>query len=358
MTANTQNTHSADPRELRRALEMVDFFAGLAEVEIQRAARRTPQGSVLPVLLVGGFLGSGKTTLMQRLLTGNHGLRITAVVNDVAEINIDARLVKRSSNDTLELGNGCVCCSQSGELARMLDEIAAAPDRPDVIMIETSGVADLWALAQIVSRLDTCTLDGVVNVLDAANPPAAEVAELMIRQIAAADIVLLNKTDIATRQQLAEAEAIATRHAPRAQVLRTAECAVPTAALLGPLNIAPRVLEPHSSSGHSHFASTFTTLALRSHKTIDLAKVEHLLDTLPCNVLRAKGLLRVSDAEKTVYELHQVGGRRRTTLAGMTCNSSELVLIGTREAMDLETLMQHFSVAGFELPSQETCVVL
>lgn len=338
---------ATDPRELRRALEMMDFFAGLAEVEMQRSTRRADPDGTLPVLLVGGFLGSGKTTLMKRMLTGTHGLRITAIVNDVAEINIDARLVRTSGTETLELGNGCVCCSQSGELARMLDKMAAAPNRPDVVMVETSGVADLWALAQIVARLKSCRLDGVVDILDAANAPVPEVEDLMNRQIAAADIVLLNKSDIATADQLVDAEARAAKFAPRAQVIRTADCAVPTAALIGPLNVAPRRQEDHSGARHNHVDTTFTTLAMRARGATDLEQVEHLLDTLPCKVFRAKALLRSPRPTNAVHEVQQVGPRRRVTLSDVPCEASELVLIGTRATMDKASLLQHFSPAGF-----------
>lgn len=143
----TATPSHADPAELRRALDMMDFFSGMAEAEILRQTRRAQRGATLPVLLVGGFLGAGKTTLMQRLLTGDHGQKLTAIVNDVAAINIDARLIARAGRDTVALANGCVCCSQSGELARTLADLADTPGRADAVVVETSGVADLWALA-------------------------------------------------------------------------------------------------------------------------------------------------------------------------------------------------------------------
>jgi G3E family GTPase len=164
------------------------------------------------VIIVTGFLGSGKTTLVNRLLTADHGRRLAVVVNEFGEVGIDHHLLISSDQEVIQMNNGCICCTVRGDLLRSFFELATHRSKFDTVIIETTGLADpapvaqsLYADARI--RADF-TLDGVVTVVDAKHissqlESSAEASE----QIAFADLIVLNKTDLATPEELDGIEA-------------------------------------------------------------------------------------------------------------------------------------------------------
>src|SRR5207237_2789362 len=148
----------------------------------------------VPILLVTGFLGAGKTTIVNHLLAHAEGRRIAAVVNDFGAINIDAELIAGASDGVVSLANGCICCSLEGDLLRTLSTLLRRDPRPDTIVIETSGVADP---ADIVRNLmdpvilREAPLETVLCVMDAGTPPSALDDALVRAQLRVADIVAL-----------------------------------------------------------------------------------------------------------------------------------------------------------------------
>ena len=154
----------------------------------------------VPILLVTGFLGAGKTTLVNHILAHAAGRRIAAVVNDFGAINIDAELIAGASEGIISLKNGCICCSLEGDLLRTLAGILRRDPHPDYIVIETSGVADP---ADIVRNLmdpviwKEAPLETVLCVVDATTPVAKLDDALLRSQLRAADVVALSKTDLA-----------------------------------------------------------------------------------------------------------------------------------------------------------------
>ncbi len=163
--------HTAD--DYVRAYDSLQFLLG--KVEADALARRRPvtagtAGTALPVVVVAGFLGAGKTTLLAHLLARPGGRRITALVNDMAALDIDAGLIAERHDNILSLTNGCAYCSQSGGAARALLDVLTRPERPDLVLLEASGIADPWALAQIVGGLPGHRLDHVVTLVDATGP--------------------------------------------------------------------------------------------------------------------------------------------------------------------------------------------
>ena len=161
----------------------------------------------VPMTTIGGFLGAGKTTLLNHILHGDHGLKIAALVNDFGAINIDAQLVVGVEGETVNLSNGCICCTIRGDLLKAALELLQREDAPEYIIVETSGVSDPIAVANVFLAPEIralVRLDGILVVVDADNVLTLdeENAGLALDQIAVADIVVLNKVDLVTAETL------------------------------------------------------------------------------------------------------------------------------------------------------------
>ena len=163
--------------------------------------------------MLTGFLGAGKTTLLNRILTGDHGLRIAVLVNDFGSINIDADLVVglESDGDLISLANGCVCCNVRDDLVTAVTQVMARPDQPEYIILEASGVAEPSSIALTFmdeDLRDRIRLDSIMCVIDAEQVFAVpEMMELKLRQVAFADMLILNKVDLVTREEIDQIKA-------------------------------------------------------------------------------------------------------------------------------------------------------
>lgn len=182
--------------------------------------------SLIPVTVITGFLGAGKTTLLNRILTENHGKRIAVIENEFGEIGIDHQLVIQSDEEIFELNNGCICCRVRGDLIRILAKLRQRKDKFDVVLIETTGLADPGPVAQTFFTdeevKESFKLDGIVTVVDAKHvglhfDDTREVRE----QIGFADVILLNKTDLVSSAELEKIEARIRKMNPMAKVHRT-----------------------------------------------------------------------------------------------------------------------------------------
>lgn len=259
--------------------------------------------------MLSGFLGSGKTTLLNHLLANPAGLRIAVVVNEFGEVGIDGMRVA-GAEQFVELDNGCLCCALNEDLKKTLFELDARGGF-DHLVIETTGLADPLPVAWTFSRpgLDEAyRVDALVTVVDAANVASvtADVPEAPL-QIERADLLVLNKLDLVADGGNA-AVAVARRHNARAPILRAERGAVPTRALLLVGEESPRderAVEPEHRHGHE---PSFETYSYQTDRVFDDEALEDLVDDLPRDVYRVKGVVR-TNGDSTWTLVNAVAGR-------------------------------------------------
>jgi len=190
------------------------------------------QEGPVPVTVLTGFLGAGKTTLLNRILTEQHGRKIAVIENEFGEVGIDSQLVVRSDEELFEMNNGCICCSVRGDLIRVLGRLLKRKDRLDGILIETTGLANPAPVAQTFFTDDEMKrnfqLDAIVTVVDARHAGAHfDAGDESVKQVAFADVILLNKIDLVSPAELDALEARIRRINAAARIHRARACEVP-----------------------------------------------------------------------------------------------------------------------------------
>jgi G3E family GTPase len=289
----------------------------------------------IPVTVLTGYLGAGKTTLLNRILSENHGKRYAVIVNEFGEIGIDNDLIIGADEEVFEMNNGCVCCTVRGDLVRIIDGLMKRKGKFDAIILETTGLADPAPVAQTFfvdeDVREKTILDAVVTVADAKwlsdrlkDAPEAK------NQIAFADVIVLNKTDLVSNAELAEVEARIRAINPYATLHRTERAQVKLSDVLGRgafdldriLEIEPEFLEDgghdhdhdhHHDHGHSHGGlkhyhdEDMQSLSLRTDKPVDPTKFMPWLQDLVAKdgekILRSKGILSFKgDDDRYVFQ--------------------------------------------------------
>ncbi len=214
----------------------------------------------IPVTVLTGYLGAGKTTLLNRVLTENHGKKYAVIVNEFGEIGIDNDLVVGADEEVFEMNNGCICCTVRGDLIRIIGSLLKRREKFDAILVETTGLADPAPVAQTFFTDDDIKrrtkLDSIVTVVDAKHiEQRLEDSDEAEEQIAFADIVLLNKTDLVTPEALKKIEARVRTLNPFAQIHHTSRCAIDLDKILdkGAFDLARALeLDPCFLHGHAH----------------------------------------------------------------------------------------------------------
>ncbi|MEM7111188.1 MAG: GTP-binding protein [Chloroflexota bacterium] len=328
--------------------------------------------SRIPVTILTGFLGAGKTTLLNRLLHGDHGRRIAVLVNDFGAVNIDAQLIVGvDGEDTVNLSNGCICCTIRDDLFRAAMQICQRPDPPDCMVVETSGVSDPVAVAHtfLYTALSQYVyLESVLTVVDAeqyeAIPPENKV--LALDQIGTADIVVLNKVDLVTPPKRAAIEERIHYISPKARILATQHGQIPVELVLGTglngngvhnygrsphdvhVHAAPSD-DPNAQDQHDHEHDDHTMLFHTWHyeekRPFHLKSLKKLVGNLPLSIYRAKGFVQLHEAPDRKCTLHVVGKRARLVVGGPwgeTEPHTSIVVIGLADGVVAQELAAQF----------------
>ncbi|GGI80752.1 cobalamin biosynthesis protein CobW [Polymorphobacter multimanifer] len=262
----------------------------------------------IPVTVLTGYLGAGKTTLLNRILTENHGRRYAVIVNEFGEIGIDNDLIVDADEEVFEMNNGCICCTVRGDLIRIIEGLMKRRDKFDAIIIETTGLADPAPVAQTFFVDDDVRarsmLDAIVTVVDArhlglrlADSHEAE------EQIAFADVILINKTDLVTPQELEEVRQRVRTINGQARVHETVRCDVPLADVLerGAFDL-DRILEIEpdflGEDDHEHDDS-ITSVSISSEAPLNVNQfntwLRQLVAVQGVDILRLKGIIAFKD---------------------------------------------------------------
>jgi G3E family GTPase len=275
----------------------------------------------VPVVLVAGFLGAGKTTVVNHLLANAAGKRIAAVVNDFGSINIDAELIAGASDGVVSLANGCICCSLEGDLLRTLATLLRRDPQPELIVIETSGVADPTDVVRnlmdpVIWR--EAPLETVLCVVDASIDVAKLDDALLKSQIRAADVVALSKTDLADPANNPRVRDAIRALRPTAVLVDAPHGEIPTALLFSPdLDRAPM---PRATGPKRPAEDRFETLSWTSERPIVLSRFKQAIQRLAPKLARAKGLFETMEQPGKSMVFQFAGGR--ATLAAATIPSA------------------------------------
>ena len=268
----------------------------------------------IPVTVLTGFLGSGKTTLINRILKLEHGLKIAVIVNEFGDISIDDKLISDQAQNIIELANGCICCSMQGDLLKAVHQVTARSFDVDYVLLETSGLSDPLPVAtSILNDVpgNTVRLDGIVTLVDAANFDAnLENAEVAFSQLVNTDLILINKIDLVEENIPGLIRQGIKKINRSAGILTCVNGNVEPSLLLDVKISGLDAGYDPSADGHHHNndLSEFDSISFESSKPVKLDLFRTFVDDMPECVFRGKGILNVADDDHR-HIFHLVGNR-------------------------------------------------
>ena len=319
-----------------------------------------------PITIISGFLGAGKTTLLNHILTAPHGLKIAVLVNDFGAVNIDASLIVSVEGDTISLSNGCICCTIRDDLMQATLDVLARETPPEYIIIETSGVSDPVAVANsfmLPAVKRRVRIDSILVVVDSENfrNMDDDLYARALNQLDVADLIVLNKVDLAGTEVVAALRKHIEAAFPYARILEASHGRIPLELALGVGRFdAARMTreaddihvheagEDHHDHAHDH-GKVFDTWMWQTDKPSSFAGLQQVFDQLPRTVYRAKGVLYLADYPEQKVILQMVGKRAALSMAGKWPEGetprTQFVMIASHGGMDVESLKAAFESA-------------
>ena len=271
----------------------------------------------VPLTILTGFLGAGKTTLLNHILTGDHGLKVGVLVNDFGAINVDAELVVDVEDGMISLANGCVCCQIRDDLVESVAELVDRDEPVEYVILEASGVADPASIYMTFvdsAYRDRIRLDSVTCVVDAEQVLAdddPELGKLKLQQIGFADLVILNKVDLAGVDGATAVKRWIDRNFTRVRLVPAIECEVSLEILLGVGRFDASQVTHEAAEGHGQdHGARFSATSYTDVRPLSRRSLERMIKReLPADVYRCKGFVHLADDPVNRYVLQVVGRR-------------------------------------------------
>lgn len=302
--------------------------------------------SVVPVIILTGFLGSGKTTVLNHVLQVQNSPRVAVLVNDFGSINIDAKLIVNVEGEIISLANGCICCTIRGDLYESVTRLLNQNTELDAILIEASGISNPAEIALTFINTDLSArtkVDCIVGVIDAEEILDLDHRSLKLarEQIEVADIIAVNKTDLVTPEKVLEVQRWIQKNAPQARIIETTFGRIPATLLFGDLHTPSDGTKLSISHEHAHHEDDlshhgFATVLLQENEPLSLTAVQQMLVNSPSTIFRAKGFLYTADMPQEKLVLQMAGKRISVSSGGAwdKAPASAVVLIGAEGGFD------------------------
>lgn len=288
----------------------------------------------LPMMVIAGYLGAGKTSLINRLLAEDHGQRILVMVNDFGAINIDEQLLQSRNDDTITLTNGCVCCTMGADLFMAIGDVLDREPCPDALVIEASGIADPKRIAQVALAEPDLRYGGILTVVDAQAfeglAQDALIGPQILDQVVCADLVAVSKTNL---------------ELPHLERRLTSISTAPKVYLDQLDHVSPLILdhkEPHAPK-HAHPSHPqYCTWSYQGPARLGRMEIETLVKSRPKGAFRVKGFIQ--DHQSKTWEVHAVGAQLSVTPA-VSQTETKLVILGAQDHLQNAALDAWWQIA-------------